>query len=494
MGEMVGSHLLTAEDVGRTLEKEGFRRELKGAVADKLGAFLDRDLGTVENLVPAEFRGRFRELVELLRWKTVKAIFAYLESADFETALRAYLRGKGDELLARDLESYLTPERYAGLRGHLDGKIGEFLGSDHVGRGVAAFVDAKSEEWLATQKLVRDLLPADLVELLLGQLEKEIPPLLEKFGGLLYDPVFRERLVVKGKEAIEGFLDSLGGLSGLLTGFLNLDKIYARIPEFLDKAGDEIARWLREERTQGQVSALLRERVDGFLDKPLAVYLEKLPYEKVAGVRRYLRQRAVAAVQSRRATETALGLLEKGIDQVKDRSFASLLGRALPDEAAGAAARSARRAPAGGAARPRRPRGVGQAARREERGVALPPPAGQALGAGAGRRARRAGGGAVPADRRDPQEGGAAAGRDPQRLPNGRGQGQLPRHPQGGGAAARYHAGAVQVHQPLRGAARRVDRAGQRRGVAVFLGTRDERDWGLGTGVAMPSFRARLGQ
>ena len=332
MGEMVGSHLLTAEDVGRTLEKEGFRRELKGAVADKLGAFLDRDLGTVEDLVPAEFRGRFRELVELLRWKTVKAIFAYLESADFEAALRAYLRGKGDELLARDLESYLTPERYASLRGHLDGKIGEFLGSDHVGRGVAAFVDAKSEEWLATQKLVRDLLPADLVELLLVQLEKEIPPLLEKFGGLLYDPVFRERLVVKGKEAIEGFLDSLGGLSGLLTGFLNLDKIYARIPEFLDKAGDEIARWLREERTQGQVSALLRERVDGFLDKPLAVYLEKLPYEKVAGVRRYLRQRAVAAVQSRRATEAALGLLEKGIDQVKDRSFASLLGRALPED------------------------------------------------------------------------------------------------------------------------------------------------------------------
>ncbi len=331
MGEMVGSHLLTAEDVGGTLEKEGFRRELKSAVGDKLGGFLDRDLGTVEGLVPAEFRGRFRDLIETLRWKTVKVIFTYLESPEFENALRGYLQRKGDEWLARDLESFLTPERYRELHRHLDTRIGEFLRSDTVGRGVAAFVDAKSEEWLTSPKTIREMLPADLVELLLGQLEKEIPPLLEKFGGLLYDPGFRERLVKKGKAAIESFLDSLGGLSGLLAGFINLDKLYARLPEFLDQAGDEIARWLREDRTQAQVAALLRERVDALLDRPLSTYLEKVPYEKVAGVRRYLRDRAVDLVRSRRATDTALNLLERGIEQVKDRSFQSLLTRALPE-------------------------------------------------------------------------------------------------------------------------------------------------------------------
>jgi uncharacterized membrane protein YheB (UPF0754 family) len=333
MGEMVGSHLLTAEDVGRTLEREGFRRELKTAVTDKLGGFLDRDLGPAAELVPAEFRGRFRDLVELLRYKAVKGIYAYLESAEFEDALRGYLRRKGDELLARDLESFLTPERYAGLRDHLEARIGDFLGSESVGRGVAAFVDAKSEEWLSSPKTIRELLPADLVELVLLQLEKEIPPLLEKFGGLLYDPDFRARLVKKGREAIEGLLDSLEGFSGLLAGFINLDKIYAQIPGFLDKAGDEIARWLREERTQEQVAVLLRERVDALLDRPLSAYLEKVPFEKVAGTRRFVRRKAVALVQSRRATETAMALLEKGLDRVKDRPFQSLLKRNLPDGA-----------------------------------------------------------------------------------------------------------------------------------------------------------------
>jgi len=147
---------------------------------------------------------------------------------------------------------------------------------------------------------------------------------------MLYDPDFRERLVKKGKEGIESFLDSLGGLSGLLAGFINLDKIYGRIPEFLDKAGDEIARWLREEKTQDQVAGMLRERLDAFLDRPLSAYLEKVPYEKVAGVRRFIRERAVAAVQGRRAAETALVLVERGVGGIKDRSFADLLDAALP--------------------------------------------------------------------------------------------------------------------------------------------------------------------
>ncbi|KIH77802.1 Uncharacterized membrane protein YheB, UPF0754 family [Geoalkalibacter ferrihydriticus] len=331
MGEMVGSHLLTAEDVGRALEKDSFRREIKGAVADKLGRFLDRELGPLAQLVPADFRGRFRELVELLRWKLVKAVFAYLDSDAFETRLRDFVRRKGNEWLARDLESFLTPERYTRLRGHLDDRISGFLHSPGVARAVEQFIDAKTDEWVGSERTLRELLPADLIEVLLAQAEKEVPPLLEKFGGMLYDPDFRARLVIKGRQAIEGFLDSLGGLSGLLSGFINLDKLYERIPEFLDKAGDEIARWLKEEKTQAQVAQMLRERIDALLDRSLASYLEKVPYEKVAGVRRFVRGKAVEYVQSRRACDAALNLTERGIDRLKDRSFASLLDKTLPE-------------------------------------------------------------------------------------------------------------------------------------------------------------------
>jgi uncharacterized membrane protein YheB (UPF0754 family) len=331
MGDMVGSHLLTSEDVGRALEKKGFRRELKGAMVDKLGHFLDRDLGPVASLIPVEFRGRFTELVELMRWKAVKTTFQYLDSTEFEKLLHDYLEHKSNEFLAKDLENFLTPKRYQAVRSHIDDKISAFLRSDGVGRTVENFVDTKTEQWVTSDRSLREVLPAGVVEVILSQLEKEVPPLLEKFGGMLYDPDFRGRLVKKGREALEGFLDSLGGLTAILAGFFDMDKVYSRIPEFLDKAGEEISLWLREEKTQAQVATAIRERLDTLLDRPVSSFLKKTPYEKVAGVRRFVRQRTLATVQSRRTSDTLMALLERGVERLKDRSFASLLQRLLPE-------------------------------------------------------------------------------------------------------------------------------------------------------------------
>ncbi len=330
MGEMVGSHLLTADDVRQTLEKPAFRRELKGAVNDKLRVFLDRDLGSLDSLVPDSYQKRFRELVTTLQAKVVGTITDYLSSSEFEQHLRGFIQEKGDALLARDLESFLTPTRYQGLQSHLDKRLTTILHSPEAGRAVERFVDERLERLLQSDRSLRDLLPGDLVEVLLQQLEREVPPLLERFGGMLYDPDFRQRLVEKGRQGIDAFLDSLGGLAGLLSGFMDLEQIYDKIPGFLDKAGEEVSHWLREEKTQQQVATMLRERIEGLLDKPLSSFLEKAPYEKVAGARRYISERSVEAAQSRRTTDLLLGFADKGLQQVKDRSFRSLLDENLP--------------------------------------------------------------------------------------------------------------------------------------------------------------------
>jgi len=330
MGEMVGSHLLTSGDVGLALEKEGFQRELRQAVGEKLDLFLDRDLGPLATLVPHDFSRRFRELIELLRWKAIRVVFDYLESDPFAERLEAYLQVKGDQMLARDLSGSLGPDTYRELRIHLDGQAENFLRSGELADGMARFVDQRVEGWLASQRPLRDLLPADLIELLLEQLEKELPGLLEKLGGMMHDPDFRERLVTRAKAGIDRFLDSLGGLTGLLAGFIDLKALYAKIPAFLDQAGDEIAQLLKEEKTQQQVTLLLRSRLELLLERPLASYLDQVPYEKVAGVRRFLRDKAVDALQSPKASAGARHLIDQGFSRIKDRPFRSLLEDWLP--------------------------------------------------------------------------------------------------------------------------------------------------------------------
>lgn len=330
MGEMVGSHLLTSGDVGQALEKEGFQRELRLAVADKLDQFLNRDLGPLATLVPGDFSRRFRDLIELLRWKAIRVVFDYLESEAFAERLKSYLQDQGDQLLARDLSGSLTPQSYQELRSHVDERIDGFLQSEALAEGVARLVDQRIEGWLASERPLRELLPADLIELLLAQLDKELPGLLEKLGGLMHDPDFRGRLVKRAQAGIDQFLDSLEGLTGLLAGFVDLKALYAKIPVFLDKAGDEIAQLLKEEKTQQQVTVMLRSRLDQLLDRPLASYLEQVPYEKVAGARRFVRDRAVAALRSPKAAAGARHLVDQGLARVKDRSFGSLLEEWLP--------------------------------------------------------------------------------------------------------------------------------------------------------------------
>jgi uncharacterized membrane protein YheB (UPF0754 family) len=276
------------------------------------------------------YQGRFRELVTTVRTKTVRAVTDYLGSDTFENQLRDFIREKGDSLLARDLESFLTPTRYQEMQTHLDKRVTTVLQAPETARTVERFVDERLERLLQSDRSLRDLLPKDLVEVLLQQLEREVPPLLERFGGLLYDPDFRQRLVEKARQGIDAFLDSLGGLAGLLSGLVNLEQIYNRIPEFLDKAGEEVSHWLREDKTQHQVAAMLRERLEGLLDKPLNRFLEKAPYEKVAGARRYLSERSVEAVQSRRTADVLLGFADQGLQRIKDRSFRSLLDENLP--------------------------------------------------------------------------------------------------------------------------------------------------------------------
>ena len=329
MGEMVGSHLLTTGDVIRTLEGSAFRRELKIAVSDKLTDFLDRDLGQLQELVPASFSGRFDELIDRLSQRLDAACRDYLNSEQFAAQFDQFIRSKIDALLTSNLESCLKPEEYDRLRNHLDDRLTAFCGSSALAESVGAFVDERTDRLLRSDQPMRKLLPDDLVDALLAQLEKEVPPLLEKFGGMLYDPDFRQRLIKKIQAAIRSFLDSLGGLTGLLSGFLNLDKLDDKIPGMLDQASEEIALWLREEKTQAEVAALLRARISSFLNKPLADIVDRLPYEKVDGMRCFLKKQAVTLVQSRKTVEALLALCDRSIQATKERSFGLLLDQLL---------------------------------------------------------------------------------------------------------------------------------------------------------------------
>ena len=334
MGEMVGSHLLTSNDVATALEKPLFRQKLQLAVSEKLDHFMGQSLGPAISLLPQRFHNRFYDLLDVLRWKFIKSIRTYIAAPTFEKKLNQFCLSQLNQFLHNDLACFLTPERYQQGREHVEQRLQQWLKSDSVAQNVASFIDTQSEQLIRSNKSLKQLLPEDLQNVLLAQLEQEIPQLLNHFSTTLDDPQMRKTMEEKVRQGIDGFIESIEGLSAIIAAFFDMEKVYTRLPEFMDKASDELRVWLRSEKVHHDVASALRERLEHWLDQPISSYLEQMPYEKVAGMKRFLREHGVNFVQSDTTRQHMIEWLERGVDGIKDRPFAELLAQIGTDESA----------------------------------------------------------------------------------------------------------------------------------------------------------------
>ncbi len=195
--------------------KEGFRRESRAPSPRSWEIFSTGTWGRWSPWFPSRYRGRFRDLIDLLRWRRSEGRLRLSgdrgirnQTAGVSAAQGARVARPGPgkfsdsgALRGAAPSPGRAPFRISALGGSREGRRRIHRRQNRAVAQLRPHPSAKSS-------------PTDLIEVILGQLEKEIPPLLEKFGGLLYDPEFRERLVEKGKEGIENFLDSLGGSPG----------------------------------------------------------------------------------------------------------------------------------------------------------------------------------------------------------------------------------------------------------------------------------------
>ncbi len=59
IGEMVGTHLLTSEEIGKALEKKSFQKTLFGLIESRGEKLLGKDLGPVAELVPEKYKSYY---------------------------------------------------------------------------------------------------------------------------------------------------------------------------------------------------------------------------------------------------------------------------------------------------------------------------------------------------------------------------------------------------------------------------------------------------
>ncbi len=277
IGEMVGDHLLTADDIGRAVGEEKFQRELQRVIDDRVREMLSRDLGPLPEIVPDRFRESFGKGVRILRWRFLRQVHGYLASDSLAARLRPQLATFVDLLLATDLEKLAG--QVAGrekLLAGIEGGLRALLTGEEAKRYIKILATQAVARFSAEERSLAEILPEDMRQAITRHIAAETPALLGKAVTLLGEPVVRDRLARAARGGFEKFLTSLGPLAMMAANFVKPETVEQKVSAYLAERQDEIASWILDPQVEEKAAGLLVEQVKQVFEKPLAQLAQNL--------------------------------------------------------------------------------------------------------------------------------------------------------------------------------------------------------------------------
>ncbi|MCF7853281.1 MAG: DUF445 family protein [Candidatus Pacebacteria bacterium] len=330
MGRTVGKHLVTAEDAGKALERDAVQKELSEIVDDKVTRLFSTEYGTLNSMLRPDEQRWLDDAIDVAADLLSKRIGAYVESAAFGDSVRKLVQKLEKGLLSHTLEETVSADVQEEVLSHLRVRLDDALASSEAARLTEAFVSQTVANALTSERRLDEILPDPVKQSIFSLVDKELPALLERLSERLQDPEVRDRLVVRLEGVVHEIPRSLGGLTGFLAGFVNPEKIKARLPEFVDRAGTEIAVWLSDEQTRGEIAEQTRGRLNEWLQHSLGELAAKLSEQQRQDMLCFLQHEAVRVLRKPETPEVAIKALHATAERMHQRTLQSLLYQVLP--------------------------------------------------------------------------------------------------------------------------------------------------------------------
>lgn len=339
MGHMVGEHLLTSGDVGRTLDRPEFRTQVYNALAHKLDAFIQRPLGAPISLVPRRLQRRVGAIVAQISSRIGAKVGHVVQSAGFARRLEHLSTQAAEELLGRELRDILDQDSYTRLRTEISTAMQGWLQRPETKEHLHRWFDTKVESFLNSDASLNDLLPEELNQLLTEKIRAHIPVLGQELIQALRADENRAELERMARTGVDGLIESVEGLSALVGALFDMNIIYARLPEFIDTALDSVEEWLQTEAAQEVLGSVVDKRMRELMQRPAAAWVEGLSYAQVSKLKRSLSEAAYDFLASAAVQKRALELLDVAFTQHGHRTLGELSAPFLGGKSSTRAAR-----------------------------------------------------------------------------------------------------------------------------------------------------------
>jgi len=325
MGEMVGEHLLTARDVKQAITSPRFQNKLKNMIDARARLLMNRDLGPVGTVIPRRFKNYFDATLKILRLRFIKVMHQYLDSDEFSATIESVVTGQVNDLLQQKTESLLAPENKDHFYLFLETTLEQFMAGPGLTQWATEIVNNKFDRFLADDRPLSDLVPAEIRDFLLEKIEQETPHLLKKMAQLIQEPVMRDKIADTICRAVDNFSASLGPMAAMLGNFIDRDTIYEKVIGYLDSKGDEVASWLFDETVQAKITSIIRAKADELLSQSCSQLLDKTGPEQIDEIRATIGRQIVGILKNPDTARSLTSLLRQGLESQANRPLHDIL-------------------------------------------------------------------------------------------------------------------------------------------------------------------------
>ncbi len=314
IGDMVGTHLLTSEDIGAALSDERFQDHFYALIDERINELLSRDLGTVRTIIPKRFQTYFKVAVRTLKYQFRTGVHRYLLSDEFESKVTETMFEQLDSIGSKRVNEIVSWEERRAFYGFVDTLIVNLLAGPKTEEWLAEYLLLNVKQAAANGKKISDYLPATLLEFVEGSLIQYSPEILQQLSRLLSEPPVRERIIKAVRGGVDDFISSLGPIGSLAGSFLDMNVLEDSVRDYLINKKDDIRSWLENPEVQQRFSEVLVDQVNKYLEKPLSDMLVTLDEEKLSLICEEIAKQVLGIVRSRGVLETLSSMLQENLE------------------------------------------------------------------------------------------------------------------------------------------------------------------------------------
>jgi len=336
IGKTVGTRLLTADDFARILSNPEFRGAFDERLAAFLDAALDRERGSLREILPEDARPAVEHFVDRLIEHGSERLQGWVRSPDFEEAVHARTGRLIESIGDRPVGEILTAAREQAVASAIDEWLDGVVASDDFERAIEDYLDRSSERLLAPERTFEEILPLGLVSSLEHAIKGYLPLAIERLGNLLEDEETRTKFEATLRDLFHRFMGDLKFHQRMVAKLVVTEDTLDKVLDTIEKEGAErLSELLTEPAMQEAMARSVNEAIVEFLRRPVRGVLGEPGSASVVDARETLSGWIVGMARDPQTRGFLVEKLQEGMSRVGGKTWGEVLENVPTERIAG---------------------------------------------------------------------------------------------------------------------------------------------------------------